>query len=81
MRVGLKHFFWGGTMGFKSLLDPSFTYRNSASTDVSLTFARVRREQEEARRRPGRDTEKVIAIIGNPLQPPALARSQGAERR
>ena len=37
-------------MAFKSLLDPSFTYRNAASTDVRLTFDRIRREQREKRR-------------------------------
>jgi hypothetical protein len=40
----------GGTMAFKSLLDPSFTYRNAASTDVRLTFERIRRELREKRR-------------------------------
>lgn len=28
----------------KSILDPSFHYTNSASTDIRKTFARVRRE-------------------------------------
>jgi hypothetical protein len=37
-------------MAFKSLLDPSFTYRNAASTDVRLTFDRIRRELREKRR-------------------------------
>jgi len=37
-------------MAFKSLLDPSFTYRNAASTDVRMTFDRIRREQRERRR-------------------------------
>jgi hypothetical protein len=45
-----KNFLVGGTMAFKSLLDPSFTYRNAASTDVRLTFDRIRREQRERRR-------------------------------
>lgn len=30
----------------KSILDPSFKYTNSASTDLRQTFARVRREQK-----------------------------------
>lgn len=28
----------------KSILDPSFQYTNSASTDIRKTFARVRKE-------------------------------------
>jgi hypothetical protein len=55
-------------MGFKSLLDPTFTYRNAANTDVRATFERVRREQQEARRQREHDPAKVIAIIGNTLQ-------------
>jgi hypothetical protein len=44
-------------MAFKSLLDPSFTYRNAANTDVGLTFDRIRRELRD-KRRPG---EREIA--------------------
>jgi hypothetical protein len=33
-------------MGFKSILDPEFKYRNAASTDVRKTFERIRREQQ-----------------------------------
>lgn len=50
-------------MAFKSLLDPTFTYRNAANTDVRLTFERARREQEALRQREG-DAAKVVAIIG-----------------
>lgn len=32
----------------KSILDPSFRYVPSASTDLRKTFARVRREQQKA---------------------------------
>jgi hypothetical protein len=35
----------------KSLLDPSFVYVDAAHTDIRRTFARVRREQAEARKR------------------------------
>ena len=49
----------------KSLLDPTFTYRNAANTDVRITFERVRREQEAQRER---DSAKVLAIIGKPAQ-------------
>lgn len=53
-------------MAFKSVLDPTFTYRNSANTDVRLTFERVRRElKEEAQRERAREERKVVAIIGN----------------
>jgi hypothetical protein len=34
-------------MAFKSVLDPSFNYRNSMSTDIRVTFERVRRELEQ----------------------------------
>jgi hypothetical protein len=33
-------------MGFKSILDSEFKYRNAASTDVRKTFERIRREQQ-----------------------------------
>jgi hypothetical protein len=38
-------------MAFKSILDPDFKYRDSKSTDVRKTFARIRREQRLAQRR------------------------------
>jgi hypothetical protein len=57
----------GGTMSFKSILDPDFKYRNSASTDVRKTFERIRRERrvEEERRYSASDfgTAKVVARI------------------
>lgn len=37
----------------KSILDPSFVYRNAAETDLRKTFARVRRrmrKEEEAKK-------------------------------
>jgi hypothetical protein len=34
-------------MAFKSILDPTFEYRNAASTDVRKTFERVRRKVDE----------------------------------
>jgi hypothetical protein len=55
-------------MAFKSLLDPTFSYRNAANTDLRITFERVRREQQEAQRQRECDAAKVIAIIGNALQ-------------
>jgi len=33
-----------------SILDRSFRYTNAASTNIAKTFARVRREQEAARK-------------------------------
>ena len=66
-------------MPFKSLLDPSFTYRSAANTDVRLTFERVRREQEALRARE-RNRAKVVAIRGSPGAPSIAARKR-AERR
>ena len=31
----------------KSILDPTFKYTNSASTDVAATFRRIRKEMEQ----------------------------------
>jgi hypothetical protein len=45
----------------KSLLDPTFIYRNAANTDVRITFERVRREQEALRECDG---AKVVPIVG-----------------
>ena len=47
----------------KSLLDPTFVYRNAANTDVRLTFERVRREQALRERDPAK---VVIGIVGKP---------------
>ena len=52
-------------MAFKSLLDPSFTYRNSASTDVRLTFDRIRREQREKRRQAEQQQAERIGVLAN----------------
>jgi hypothetical protein len=32
----------------KSILDPSFKYVDSSRTDIRKTFARIRREQQQA---------------------------------
>lgn len=50
----------------KSLLDPTFSYRNAANTDVRITFERVRRERE-ALRECEADRANVIAVIGRPV--------------
>ncbi len=63
-----KELLGGGTMAFKSLLDPSFTYRNSASTDVRLTFDRIRREQREKRRKAEREATERIGVLANAVQ-------------
>jgi len=70
-------------MGFKSVLDPTFSYRNAANTDVRLTFERVRREQqEEAQRERAREAGKVVAILGNRVSPSApAARAPSGTRR
>lgn len=54
-------------MTFKSVYDPSFKYRNAASTDVWKTFERIRREQrQDANRTIGKEDHgaKVVATIG-----------------
>ena len=54
-------------MGFKSILDPEFKYRNAASTDVRKTFERIRKERVEQERRVANDygSSKVVARITN----------------
>ena len=56
-------------MGFKSILDPEFKYRNAASTDVRKTFERIRKEQrvDQDRRFVANDygSSKVVARITN----------------
>ena len=47
-------------MAFKSLLDPTFTYRNAANTDVRLTFDRVRRELRDKPRPAERKIAEAI---------------------
>ena len=43
----------------KSILDPSFRYVPSHGTDLKKTFERIRRERENAERRPA---ETVVHI-------------------
>jgi hypothetical protein len=33
-------------MAFKTILDPEFKYRRAEATDLRVTFARIRREQQ-----------------------------------
>jgi hypothetical protein len=58
-------------MSFKSILDPEFKYRNSASTDVRKTFERIRKERLEQERRVANDygSSKVVARITNRRTP------------
>lgn len=58
-------------MGFKSILDPEFKYRNAASTDVRKTFERIRKERLEQERRAANDygSPKVVARINNRRTP------------
>lgn len=46
----------------KSILDPSFKYVPAAATDIRKTFARVRREQQKARRE-----SEACVVPWNPL--------------
>jgi hypothetical protein len=52
-------------MAFKSLLDPSFTYRNAASTDVRLTFDRIRRELREKRRQAEQQEAERVGVLAS----------------
>jgi hypothetical protein len=58
-------------MGFKSILDPEFKYRNAASTDVRKTFERIRKERLEQERRVANEygSSKVVARITNRRTP------------
>jgi hypothetical protein len=56
-------------MAFKSLLDPTFTYRNAANTDVRLTFDRIRRELR-ARRLAEQDAAEPVKLVLNPQRVP-----------
>lgn len=54
-------------MAFKTVFDADFKYRNADTTDVSLTFARIRREQRKAQERA--EAERLsskIVPIGSP---------------
>ena len=50
----------------KSILDPTFEYRNADHTDVRLTFERIRRElrDKDQRANPGRKADGVDAVAG-----------------
>ena len=47
----------------KSILDPTFQYTPSASTDLRKTFARVRREMRKRERSDAESTAKVSPIF------------------
>lgn len=46
----------------KSLLDSTFRYTNAASTDIAKTFARIRREQEAARKAAAESSKKILPM-------------------
>lgn len=50
-------------MAFTSILDPQFKYRNAVSTDVRLTFERIRGEQGRPRPQVARASFKVVGPI------------------
>ena len=55
-------------MAFKTVFDAEFKYRNADTTDVRLTFARIRREQRKAQERTEREraTPKIVPIGSSP---------------
>ncbi len=58
-------------MNRKSLLDQSFRYTPSFSTNVKATFARVRREMREAQAKAAADeaTKKALQLEQKKAQP------------
>ena len=48
----------------KSILDPSFRYTKSVDTDLRKTFARIRREQKQARTYAGDAGTGVVLALG-----------------
>ena len=63
-------------MAFKSIYDPDFKYRNALSTDIRLTFQRIRLELEGEGQHQ-QDPTKVIGRISpqrsNPCMLPSRA--------
>jgi hypothetical protein len=55
-------------MAFKTVFDADFKYRNADTTDVRLTFARIRREQRKAQERTERErvASKIVPIGSSP---------------
>jgi hypothetical protein len=51
-------------MGFKSVFDPDFKYRGADTTNVRLTFERIRREQRRVQHAALEAQNKVVATIG-----------------
>lgn len=62
-------------MRFKSVFDPDFKYRGADTTNVRLTFERIRREQRRAQRAALEAQNKVVRI-GPSVLP--LDRGQGS---
>ena len=60
----------------KSILDPTFNYTPSASTDLRKTFARVRREMRKQARVEAEATAKVSPIFERVAQRAAGSRSR-----
>lgn len=52
----------------KSILDPTFHYTPSTSTDLRKTFARVRREMRKRDRADAEVAKKVSAIFDRPVR-------------
>jgi hypothetical protein len=49
----------------KSILDPTFCYTPSLSTDIAKTFARIRREQRNALRTVAEPTNEAVEIVSS----------------
>ena len=52
-------------MAFKSVYDPDFKYRSAVSTDVRLTFERIRHEQRETQRLSLEESDGKLVRLGS----------------
>ena len=48
-------------MAFKTILDPEFKYRRAEATDLRVTFARIRREQQRRQAQAKADAPAMAA--------------------
>jgi hypothetical protein len=59
----------------KSILDPSFRYTASFDTDLSKTFARIRRDRQEYAERAGQPAMVALVSVSPIVKKTATGRS------